>query len=70
VEGQPIVLVDRGQIDQRIRREYMIAMTDLQEALRQEGLDGPDGLKNAVRVVLEPNGKISVIKKDPCKPTE
>ncbi|HVZ27984.1 MAG TPA: YetF domain-containing protein [Rhizomicrobium sp.] len=70
VEGRPVVLVDRGQIDQGIRRDYMIAMTDLQEAMRQEGLDWPDGLENAVRVVLEANGKISVIKKEPCKPGE
>lgn len=68
VEGEAVVLVDHGRICEEARRKCLIAVTDLQEALRQEGLDWPGGLENTKRVLLEPNGKISVIKRDPCKP--
>jgi uncharacterized membrane protein YcaP (DUF421 family) len=68
VEGEAVVLVDHGRICEKARRKCLIAVTDLQEALRQEGLDWPGGLENTKRVLLEPNGSISVIKRDPCKP--
>lgn len=67
VEGEPVMLVDHGQVCEPALRKYMIAMTDLQEAMRQEGLDWPGGLENTKHVMLEPNGKISVVKRDPCK---
>jgi len=67
IEGNPVDLVDHGVINHEVRKRHMIAMTDLQQAMREEGLDWPKGLENVKRVTLEPNGKISVIKKDPCK---
>jgi uncharacterized membrane protein YcaP (DUF421 family) len=67
VEGNPVMLVDHGRICEPARRKHMIAMIDLEEALRQEGLDWPTGLENTRAVMLEPNGKISVIKHGPGK---
>jgi uncharacterized membrane protein YcaP (DUF421 family) len=46
----------------------MISEADLREALRQEGIDGEAHLDNVKAVTLEPRGKLSVIKIDPCKP--
>jgi uncharacterized membrane protein YcaP (DUF421 family) len=68
VEGDAVVLVDHGQIDEAARKRHMIALPDLQQAMREEGLDWPKGLSNVKRVMLEPNGKLSVIKHEPCKP--
>lgn len=68
VEGSPVTLVDRGVVDHAARQSHMIALNDLEQALREEGLDGLRGLENVKRVTLEANGKLSVLKHDPCKP--
>lgn len=68
VEGQPVTLVDYGVIDHAARQRHMIARNDLEQALREEGLDGYNGLENVKRVTLEANGKLSVLKHEPCRP--
>jgi uncharacterized membrane protein YcaP (DUF421 family) len=68
VEGKPVVLIDHGRVDENARKRHMIALGDLQQALRQDGLDWPKGLENVKRVTLEANGKLSVIKHEPCRP--
>jgi len=67
-EGAAVTLVDHGQIDQAVRKRNKISDADLREALRQEGVDGEAHLDNVKSVTLEPSGKLSVIKVDPCKP--
>ena len=37
-------------------------------ALRQEGIDGEAHVGNVKTMTLEPSGKLSVVKMDPCKP--
>jgi len=66
VEGNPVLLASSGKIDQHACIAHMISKADLAEALRHEGLDPDCGLDNIRLVVLEPSGKISVIKRDPC----
>lgn len=68
IEGTPVVLVDHGQLDDGARRRHMVAMGDLQQALREDGLDWPKGLQNVKRLTLEANGKLSVVKHEPCRP--
>jgi uncharacterized membrane protein YcaP (DUF421 family) len=68
VEGTPIPLIDHGRIDESARKRNMVAMTDLHQAMREEGLGWPKGLDNIKRATLEPNGKISVVKHEPCRP--
>jgi uncharacterized membrane protein YcaP (DUF421 family) len=46
----------------------MISEADLREALRQKGIDGEAHAGNVKVMTLEPSGKISVVKRDPCKP--
>jgi uncharacterized membrane protein YcaP (DUF421 family) len=62
VEGRPIVLVDHGRIDGDARKGAMISESDLNEALRLEGIDGEANLAQVKRMVLEPSGKISIIR--------
>lgn len=66
VEGRETVLIRNGQVDQDARKRNRISIADLTEALRQEGIDGLHHLQNVREMVLEPSGKISVIKHDPC----
>jgi hypothetical protein len=67
-EGKAVNLIDHGRIDHRERKRNMISEADLQEALRQEGIDGEAHVGNVKAMMLEPSGKLSVIKIDPCKP--
>lgn len=67
-EGESITLADHGQVHDQTRKRHMITLPDLQQAMREEGLDWPKGLANVKRMMLEPNGKISIIKQDPCRP--
>jgi len=67
-EGDAITLAEHGQVHDETRKRHMIALPDLQQAMREEGLDWPKGLANVKRMTLEPNGKISIIKHDPCRP--
>ncbi|MES2253957.1 MAG: YetF domain-containing protein [Pseudomonadota bacterium] len=67
VEGGAVLLARDGRVDREACKAHMISEADLAEALRHEGLD-PDGDLNNIRLVmLEPSGKISMIKRDPCK---
>ena len=68
IEGVETRLIDHGRIDHSARKRKMISEADLREALRQQGIDGEAHLDNVKSVVLEPSGKLSVIKVDPCKP--
>lgn len=67
VEGDPVILVEDGVVDTDARKAHMVGLNDLQQALREEGLDGLKGLDNLKRVTLEANGKLSVLKHEPCQ---
>jgi uncharacterized membrane protein YcaP (DUF421 family) len=67
VEGEAITLIDHGRIDHRARKRNRISEADLREALRQKGIDGESHIDNVKAMTLEPSGKLSVIKVDPCK---
>jgi uncharacterized membrane protein YcaP (DUF421 family) len=59
VEGHAIPLVSQGQIDEARRVRHFISKADLAEALRQKNMEE---VTAAEKVVLEPNGKLNVIK--------
>jgi uncharacterized membrane protein YcaP (DUF421 family) len=67
VEGEAITLIDHGRIDHRARKRNRISEADLREALRQKGIDGEAHIDNVKAMTLEPSGKLSVIKVDPCR---
>jgi uncharacterized membrane protein YcaP (DUF421 family) len=64
VEGRPILLASDGQIDEHARLACKISLRDLDESLREKGLDGLGAIGQAKKLVLEPSGKISVVKKE------
>jgi uncharacterized membrane protein YcaP (DUF421 family) len=68
VEGEAVTLIDHGRIDHGVRKRHMISEADLREALRQEGIDGEEHVDNVKVMTLEPSGKLSVVKIEPCKP--
>jgi len=68
VEGKSVILIDHGRIDHDTRKRKMISQADLCEALRQQGIDGETHAGNVKVMTLEPNGKLCVVKIDPCKP--
>ena len=68
VEGKAVTLIDHGRIDHETRKRCKISLADLQEALRQEGVDGEAHAANVKVMTLEPSGELSVVKIDPCKP--
>jgi uncharacterized membrane protein YcaP (DUF421 family) len=63
VEGGPIILSRDGMILERARLAAKISLADLDESLREKGLDGLEEIGKTKKLVLEPSGKISVIRK-------
>jgi uncharacterized membrane protein YcaP (DUF421 family) len=59
-EGAPRPLLREGQVDPAAFLRGSISRRDLEEALRQSGVEHIDGTR---LIVLEPNGQITVLKK-------
>jgi len=64
VEGGPVILARDGMIQERARLAAKISLADLDESLREKGLDGLAEIDKTRKLILEPSGKISVIKKE------
>ena len=60
IKGRDTLLIRNGRIDQRGLKQSHISRDDLDEDLRQQGIDDPKKVKEAR---LERSGKVSVIKK-------
>lgn len=61
IQGNPKVLIDNGQRNERQLRKENMTEQELFEALRLEGVDK---IEDVVRATLEANGKISVIQRN------
>ena len=59
LEGTPIELGRGGSVDQAAMRRNSVSHRDLDEALRQSSVED---VSKTHRVVLEPSGKITVVK--------
>ena len=57
VEGKPVVLAEQGRLDEALRLHHAVSQADLAEALHRKDLED---VAEALRVTLEPNGKINV----------
>lgn len=62
VEGDAKELVTDGRIDWDAMHKHHVTRKDLESALRQSL--NSDDLAQARRILLEPNGKLSVVRKD------
>lgn len=60
VEGGPIRIGEKGRIAHDVRLRHAVTECDLNEALRQCGIERAEETE---KVTLEPSGKITVIKK-------
>jgi uncharacterized membrane protein YcaP (DUF421 family) len=60
LKGHDTVLIKNGRIDHKALSQSHMAMDDLEEDLRQQGIDDPKQVKEAR---LERSGKMSVVKK-------
>lgn len=58
VSGNPIVLIQEGQLQQQALKKMRMTVDDLMEALRQQGTFC---LGDVQMAVVEPNGHISVL---------
>ncbi len=63
LEGSAIPLMRRGRINEPLRKSSMISDADLEEALRQHGLNGLADIAKVRAMTLEPNGEITIVKK-------
>lgn len=63
IEGAPVLLARDGVIDDAARQHCKISIPDLEESLREHGLDGLEDVGQTRKLVLEPSGKISVIRR-------
>ena len=66
-EGKAATLIDHGHIDHAARKRNKISEADLREALREHGVDGEAKADNVKRMTLEPSGRLSVVKVEPCR---
>jgi len=62
VEGRPVRLAEAGHLDDAACRAAMISEADLSAAMRQHGLKGLSDIAEVDTIVLEPSGRISVLK--------
>ncbi|HEX7711255.1 MAG TPA: YetF domain-containing protein [Sphingomonadaceae bacterium] len=60
LEGLPVRLVSHGELDERLRKNRSVSQADLGEALRTRGVED---VRDTRDVVLEPSGKLTVIKR-------
>ena len=67
VEGRPAELARHGALRESVLERHAVSQADLNEALRQSGVDD---IAAAKTVTLEPSGKITVLKHDPPHPAE
>ncbi|HEX5461339.1 MAG TPA: YetF domain-containing protein [Steroidobacteraceae bacterium] len=58
VEGRAVILGESGNVLPREMQRYNISQTDMQEALRKEGIADPGQTR---QVTLEPSGTITVL---------
>lgn len=65
VEGEPVMLVERGQIRDRALRQTRYSMDDLLSQLREQGLSSVGDVEFAI---LENSGKLSVIPRADRRP--
>lgn len=59
IEGEAVVLIDRGKIRPDVLRRFRITNEDLREKLHEQGLLRVD---QVLRAYVEANGEISIIK--------
>jgi uncharacterized membrane protein YcaP (DUF421 family) len=60
LEGRPVDLAHEGQVRKSALRRHAVSEADLTEALRRAGVED---VEDTGKVVLEPSGKISVLKR-------
>jgi uncharacterized membrane protein YcaP (DUF421 family) len=60
VEGAPVEVARDGELDHGARKRWAVSEADVHEALRQTGVET---IEQTERLVLEPSGKISVLKR-------
>lgn len=58
IEGKPVILVYQGKIDIAHLHQESISMDELEEAIREHGIDS---YKNVKLAILEVDGNISVV---------
>lgn len=61
VEGDPIFLIYKGEVQQRALAKNRISINELLSEMRMQGIGE---IKDAYYAILEQNGKISVFKKE------
>ena len=63
VEGDTVILARDGIVDDAARKKSKIAASEIDEVLREHGLDGAKELDKTRKLTLERNGRISVIRR-------
>ncbi len=61
IDGKPAVIIDRGKIDENEMKKQRYNFDDLLVQLREDGVSKVSDVEFAI---LEPSGKLSVMKKD------
>jgi len=67
LEPPPLVLVDRGRILWRNLRKELISEVELRAKLREHGVMDP---AEVYRAYMEPDGAVSVIRKEPASSSQ
>jgi uncharacterized membrane protein YcaP (DUF421 family) len=62
IEGKPIVLAEGGELPRGRSRMHAVSEADVAEGLRKVGLEQ---IEHTERIVLEPSGRLTVLKKRP-----
>ena len=60
IDGAPKILIKDGIVDEEMRKKEVLSYQDLYTALRMEGVLE---IKDVVQATIEPNGRLSVVRK-------
>ena len=61
IEGKPVILVSEGKVDVKNLHDENIGLDELEEAIREHGIES---YKKVRLAILEVDGNISVISED------
>ncbi len=61
IDGKPKILISNGIVDDEMRKKEVLSYQDLHSALRMEGVME---ISEVLQATIEPNGRISVVRKE------
>ncbi|MFB8386771.1 DUF421 domain-containing protein [Microbacterium sp. NPDC055910] len=67
IKGKPHLLIENGRPNRRAMRREFLSLEELRSQLRLHGIEDMNDVR---RAFIEPNGEISIIRRDGAEPDQ